>query len=113
MIQTVDVGAEFSHRLTNRDSNQGDGKHTAIEFRQKYLVGLDSPDAWSEPVTPFIKLDFSKVRKIGPSFATEAFAHYTQYANPQDVLKRIVLVNATRVQRLIIERELEAGYATK
>jgi len=108
-IRTVDVGNEFYYRLANRDQNQGDGKYTAIEFRKKYLWDLDNIEAWRGS-NPFIVLDFVNVKKIGPSFANEVFAFFTQYANPEKILKRIILKNTTNVQLSIIKEELTAGY---
>ena len=40
MDTIVDVKKQFYHRLTNRDENQGDGKHTAKDFREKFLSTL-------------------------------------------------------------------------
>ena len=108
-VKMVDVGNEFYYRLANRDENQGDGKKTAIEFREKYLRDLDDKAAW-QVSDPFIILDFTNVKKIGPSFANEAFAFFTKYATPEKILKKIILKNTTNVQQSIIEEELEAGY---
>jgi hypothetical protein len=109
MLRVIDVGKEFYHRLANRDHNQGDGKHTAVEFRARYLSELDKSTFWENP-TPSIAFDFSNVKKIGPSFANEAFAYYTKYAKPERVLVAIEIRNATEVQMAIIQEELESGY---
>ncbi len=109
-MTTVDVGQDFYPRLANRDQKQGDGKHTAIEFRKRFLRELDDESAWKQ-LDPFIVLDFRHIRKIGPSFANEAFAYFTQYASPEMILKKIKFENLTEVQRSIIQEELEAGYS--
>jgi hypothetical protein len=106
---TVNVAQDFFPRLTNRDKNQGDGKHTAEEFRRKYLKQLDNGEAWLND-EPFIILDFKDIIKIGPSFANEAFAYFTQYAKPELILKKILFENITNVKLLIIKQELETGY---
>ncbi len=105
----LNIGLEFYSRLANRDKLQGDGKHTAAEFRDTYLSGLNNESVWKSN-DPFIALDFSDVRKIGPSFANEAFAYFTKYASPQQILDKIKLVNISTVQRAIIEIELNTGY---
>jgi len=108
-MKTVDVGKEFYHRLANRDENQGDGKHTALEFWNKYLSELDKAEAWTTS-NEFIVLDFQNVKKIGPSFANEAFGHFMKYTDPNNFLKKIKFINISDVHRLIIKEELEAGY---
>ena len=104
----VDVGEDFYHRLTNRNKEQGDGKHTAVDFREKYLSDLDDKNAWVNDDV-FIELDFSNVTKIGPSFANEAFAYFTQYASPEKILRKISIRNATVVQKMVIKEELESN----
>jgi hypothetical protein len=111
--RTIDVGKEFYHRLANRDERQGDGKHTAVEFREKYLAGFDNPAAWTPTSTISVTLDFSHVQKIGPSFANEAFAYFGKYASPVEILQRIKIVNASKVQLFIIQQEVEASARTK
>lgn len=105
----IDIGTDFYHRLANRDGFQGDGKNTAVEFRNKYLSELDSDIAWKND-NLFIEFDFSNVKKIGPSFANEAFAYFTKYAKPTQILKKIEFTNISKVKRLIIEQELDSGY---
>lgn len=105
----IDVGKDFYHRLANRDSHQGDGKFTAIDFRNRFLKSLDNEHTWTTDTEPIV-LDFANVKKIGPSFANEAFAYFTKYASPEKILKKIIFNNATRVQREIIQEELETGY---
>jgi hypothetical protein len=112
MIKTLDIGIDFHHRLTNRDSHQSDGKFNAVQFRERYLKDLDSNDAW-ENADIFIELDFSNVTKIGPSFANEAFAYFTKYARPPRILEKIYFKNIKEVFRMIIEEEIEAGYRKK
>jgi len=105
----ISVATEFYPRLANRDRNQGDGKHTAIEFRHAYFRKLDSQSFWDNP-TEKVTLDFSGVKKIGPSFANEAFAYFTRYASPEKILKVISIKNASEVQMAIITQELKVGY---
>lgn len=110
-MKTIDVGADYYHRLANRDKQQGDGKWNAVQFRATFLQQLDSKEAW-ESTEPFITLDFINVKKIGPSFANEAFAYFTKYATPDLVLKKILFINASNVQMSIINTELNAGYTS-
>lgn len=112
MSKIVNVGEEFYHRLANRDKRQGDGKHTAIEFRSRYLQKYDTPEFWLSP-EKLVTLDFSQVKKISPSFANEAFAYFTIYAKPEAVIKFIQFINITSVQREIIEAEIREGYGAK
>ena len=108
-IQKIAVADEFHHRLVNRDERQGDGQHNAVRFRTQFLSELANRDAWRSKGV-FIELDFSNVTKIAPSFANEAFAFFTQFAEPDEVLKKISIVNASTVQREIIKMELKTGY---
>jgi len=108
-IPVIDVGKDFYHRLANRDMNSGDGKHTALEFRKKYLHDLDIPSAWTN-CDPFIIFDFANVDVIGPGFANTAFAHFVCYAPPFTVLQKIRFVNITKVKRAIIEEEIKGAY---
>jgi len=104
-----DIGQNFYPRLANRDKKQGDGKHTALEFRKKYLEKLDDAKRWNND-DKFIVLDFKNVNKIGPSFANEAFAYFTKYAKPKRILNKIELVNISKIKKMIIEQELSSGY---
>jgi hypothetical protein len=108
----IDVGVDFYHRLANRDPYQGDGKYHAVDFRHKYLSELDNEQAWKTH-DAFVQLDFSNVKKIGPSFANEAFGYFTKYATPKQILNKIILKNIKKVSLMIIEEELEAGYKKK
>lgn len=105
----IDVEKDFYHRLANRDRFQGDGKHTAQEFRTKYLSELDTKDSWRDE-KEFITFDFQNVKKLGPSFASEAFGYFTQYAKPERILKKIKFINISNVKMMIIKQELETGY---
>lgn len=108
-MKTVNVGIEFYPRLANRNTYQGDGRHNAIEFRKKYLSFLDNSDAWLSDEA-VIKFDFDAVKKIGPSFANEAFAYFIKYASPDVFLKKVLFVNWSRVQEMIIKEEIESAY---
>ena len=108
----IDVGEDFHHRLTNRDKHQRDGKYTGLEFREKYLSELYNSEVWENDI-PFIELDFSNVTKLGPSWANEVFAFFTQYAKPKRILSKIKLKNISKVKKAIIEEELAAGYLRK
>ena len=106
-MKEINVGKEFFFRLGNRDSHQGDGLKNAVEFREKYLKELDNQKEWDRGDYE-ICLDFSEVKKIGPSFANEAFAYFTKYASPENIL--IKIKNITNVKMSIIKEELEEGY---
>lgn len=108
----IDIGTEFYPRLANRNRAQGDGKNTAVEFRKKYLQMLDNPEIWKTSDQPLkvVALDFKNVKKIGPSFANEAFAYFTQYASPDEFLRAVDLKNISKVQLMIIKEELDSGY---
>ncbi len=108
-MKSIDIGDVFSPNLLNRDHRQIDGKFSAVEFREKYLDFLDNKDVWeSDEVT--IEIDFRNVRRLGPSWANEAFAYFTQYAKPTRILKKIRLVHITEVKLDIVKQELETGY---
>lgn len=109
MTKTIDVGKEFYHRLANRDKHQCGGYHSAEDFRDEYLAELCNEEAWKDN-SEFIVLDFSHVKKLGPSFANEAFAFFTQFAKPERILKKIRFVNISDVKMMIIRTELESGY---
>lgn len=110
-MSRIDVGADFYHRLANRNERQGDGSHNAIQFRDKFLKHLDSEQAWqNQKSVERVVLDFGKVKKIGPSFANEAFGYFMKFCTPDEFLKVVVLENASRVQEMIVREELKAGY---
>lgn len=108
-MKRIHVANEFYHRLANRDSSQCDGAHNAMEFREKFLADLDNQSAWATS-EPYITFNFKGVKKIGPSFANEAFAYFTQYAPPDKIFKRILFEDISTVQMEIIELEVNAGY---
>lgn len=111
-MKTVHVKEDFTHRLANRDEHQGDGTFTAVLFRKRYLQYLDNSNAWENDGNE-VCLDFLGVKKIGPSFANEAFAYFTKYAPPNKILSKIQLKNASEIQLMIISQELEDGYSRK
>jgi len=109
----VDVGKEFHFRLANRNELQGDGAYNAVDFRNKFLHVLDSKKAW-ENLDKEVILDFSNVKRIGPSFANEAFAYFMQYTSPENFLKKVEFLNIDKdVDLTIISKELKAGYCKK
>jgi len=109
-MKPIDVGQDFYFRLANRNELQGDGKHTAVEFRKKYLSSLDSKEAWANDRTEIV-FDFSNVKRIGPSFANEAFAYFMKYTTPDKFLKKVSFENINiPVDLGIIKIELEGGY---
>jgi hypothetical protein len=107
---TIDVGKEFYHRLANRDEHQGDGANNAIQFRKRYLSKLDNQAAWTTDSEPIV-FDFRNVKKIGPSFANEAFGYFTKYATPEAFYKKVQFINISNVQQMIIDEELQSGYS--
>ena len=96
--------AEFCKRLTNRNKSQGDGEHTAEEFRKLYMTQCQKEDFWNGKET--ITFDFSDVIKIGPSFANEAFAFFMGKFNvdKKKFNEHIKFKNISRVQNLIIQQ---------
>lgn len=110
-IRTVDVGAEFYPRLRNRNKMQGDGTHTAIEFRDTYLSEFYSQEAWKDNA-PGIILDFGKVTRLGPSFANEAFAYFARLKGVtlDKILSKFVFKNISKIKMGIIKVEIEHGY---
>lgn len=111
-MRTVNIGKEFSSSLTNRDTHQRDGKFTGVEFREKYLGELMTQEQWRND-TPSIVLDFSEVKRLGPSWANEVFAYFTQFGRPEIILKKIQLKNISRVKESIIKQEISTGYSRK
>jgi hypothetical protein len=107
---SINIGKDFHARLANRNKYQGDGTHTAEDFRNKYLLRFDNQKEWNEGAE-IITFDFSNVRKIGPSFANEAFAYFMQYTDPKGFYNRIKFINTTKIQGMIIDEELRAGYS--
>ncbi len=109
-MKAIDIGNDFYPRLANRDKYQGDGTHTAVEFREKYLSAFDSAEKWKNDVEE-ICFDFSNVTILIPSFANEAFAYFTKFARPEVILKKIRLEGITKIKEAIILEELENGYS--
>lgn len=110
-MKSIDVGIEFSPSLTNRDELQRDGTFSGEEFRNRYLKDLEDENIWKNE-DPYIILDFGNVERLGPSWANEVFAYFTQFAHPELILKKIHLKNITPVKKAIIDRELSTGYRT-
>lgn len=108
-MNTVNVGEDFSPYLTNRDRRQRDGAFSGEQFREEYLTPLDNKDIWQDSA-PFVVLDFSGVKRLGPSWANEVFAFFTRYARPEAILQKIQVKNISRVKQNIIDVEIEAGY---
>lgn len=111
-MKSINVGEEFSASLTNRDHLQRDGTFTGVEFRNTFLMELDDDKQWEDNTT-FITLDFSNVKRLGPSWANEAFAYFTKYGKPELIFNKIKLVNISRVKLAIITKEIETGYSKK
>jgi hypothetical protein len=106
----IDIGIDFHERLANRNKYQGDGRFTAEEFRKKYLGVFDNNEFWNNQSEGII-LNFQNVRKIGPSFANEAFAYFMKYTTPEKFYKKVKFTNLSRVQKMIIDQELKTGYS--
>ena len=106
---SINVASSFHDRLANRNRYQGDGRFSAVDFRKRFLSAFDNLEEWKSGHV-VIELDFSGVRKIGPSFANEAFAYFMKYTTPERFHQRIKLLNLSTVQRAIVETELAAGY---
>ena len=93
----IKISNEFSDRLEIRDE--------AKDFRERFLSNLD----WDDKSK--VILDFDGVKKISPSFANEAFAYFMQFTDPKGFHTKIKIKNATKIQNMIIDFELETGYA--
>lgn len=109
-LQVVNVGNDFDTWLLNRDQNQTDGQHNAVEFRNKYLRFLDNDAAWRTDDSR-IKFDLRNVEFIGSSFANEAFAFFRQYTTADKIKKVILFEFKTSVQRRTVYEEIESGYS--
>lgn len=105
----INVAEDFYHRLANRNQTQGDGKFTAVQFRQRFLGHLDFHKSWDKK-GPIVLFDFEGVKKLSPGFANEAFAHFTIYASPDKIFERIQFINISPVKRETIEREVQDSY---
>ncbi len=111
MSKEIDVGKEFSDYLVNRNKLQGDGSSTAEQFRDRFLKELENDQWWSGEDS--IVLNFKNVRTLGPSWANEVFAYYTEKRVKELIFKKIILKDISVVKREIIEQEIESGYAYK
>lgn len=101
---------DFYSHLVNRDENQGDGKNTAVQFREKFLAELGNHEWWRD-TSKKIKLNFKDVETLGPSWANEAFAYFTVFDIKPDVFfEKVVCEDISQVKKTIIQIELEAGY---
>ena len=107
-MKKIIVKDKFSDILTNRNELQGDGKNTAIDFRKNFLKEYESEDAWRNG-SEEIEFDFSGVKKISPSFANEAFAHFLKFTDLKKFSEKIKFSNTTKVQKMIIEQELKVA----
>jgi hypothetical protein len=111
-MKTIDVGDKFSPSLTNRDHQQRDGAFTGVEFREEFLSELNSTSLWEDD-DAFITLDFTNVRRLGPSWANEVFAYFTRFGQPDSILKKVNVTGISRVKLAIIKQEIETGYSKK
>ena|SRR5665647_3041935 len=112
-MKSISIVEDFkTNELTNRDKHQRDGTFTGVEFREKFLKELNNEEGWKDDST-FAEIDFTNVTKLGPSWANEVFAYYTQFAKPDIILKKIKIKNLSRVKETIIEVELSKGYRGK
>jgi len=110
VAREIDVGNDFYFRLANRNKYQGDGKHNAQDFRKQYMLSPDNEEAWKNDMVSVV-FNFEKVKKIGPSFANEAFAYFMKYSNPGTFRKKVSFKNISKVQKMIIDKELQSGYS--
>ena len=111
-MNTVNVGLDFSPYLINRGGQQMDGAFSGQAFRNKYLADLDDAARWHDSELCVV-LDFGEVKRLGPSWANEVFAFFTKYGKPGIILKKIKLVNISKVKRDIIQVEIDTGYYAK
>ena len=108
-MKKIDVAKDFHSMLTNRNENSGDGKHTAVEFRDKFLSQFDNIEAWLDgsPSEEFITLDFNGVTTMGPGWIMEAIGYFSSYeGNPHRIIKKIKPVNLSKVKMQIFWTEL-------
>lgn len=112
MKKTIRIAKEFSQYLFNRDSKQGDGTNTAVEFREKFLTDLES-DAWWKDPNSSIVFDFEGVVTLGPSWANGVFAYYTCKHSLSTITSKFEFINLSRVKMEVINFEIEAGYFSR
>lgn len=108
--KTIDIGNEFCQRLTNRNENFGDGKHTAIDFRNLFLKEYDNPEIWKSSEIKKVTFYFNNVTSIIPSFANEAFAYFRKYADVKTIKKYFKFEGISKVKMDLIELEFMKGY---
>lgn len=108
--KTIDVGNQFYPRLTNRNENFGDGQHTAVDFRNQFLMDYDYPEIWKSSDIKTITFDFANVTSIIPSFANEAFAYFRKYADAKTIKKYFKFINISDVKLDLIDLEFMKGY---
>ena len=101
---TINIGKDFSPSLVYKES--------AFCFRDTYLSFLDNDDIWKDDATEII-LDFSRVKRIGPAWSNEVFAYFRKYANTDQILKKINIINASSTKKTIIQFEIDSGYYKK
>ena len=106
-VPTVYLVEEFWDELSNTAIA---GKRTGAFLRELFMEHMDNQKFWDNVNSPAIRFDFTGVRKITPSFANDAFAYFTKYANATKVLKVIEFVNITNIKRAIINLEVEQGH---
>lgn len=107
---SLDIGNKFYHKLLNRNELQGDGKYTAIEFREKFLNDLDDKSWWDDD-SKLIELDFKNVEVMGPSWTNEIFAYYlSQGIKIAEIQRKIRCLNLTKTKEITIQKELKQGY---
>ena len=109
MLKKINVAQDFSPVLRNRNKLQTDGLYTGEEFRETFLKEADCKEWWSNKDT--ITLDFDGVITLGPSWANEAFAYFSQYGiNFEKMKKKFIFLNLTEVKKRIIENEVNEGH---
>lgn len=109
-MKVVNVATQFSDYLVNRNQHQGDGTFSAVDFRERFLQDLESDDWWGS--AEYITLDFDGVEILGPSWANEVFAYYTsRNKSPEEILKKIRILNLKSVKLNIVQDELRTGYS--
>ncbi|MBI4356348.1 MAG: STAS-like domain-containing protein [Gammaproteobacteria bacterium] len=106
----IKIAEVFHRRLVNRDDLQGDGKNTAVEFRDKFLKDLDNKDWWDDS-SKTIEIDFDGVETLGPSWANEAFAYFTKFnVKPAKFFTKVIFKNISAVKKATVRTEIETGY---
>lgn len=109
MTEKIEIAREFSGYLVNRNPRQGDGSNNGEQFREKFLKDLNE-DWWKSERR--LVFDFLGVRTLGPSWANEVFAFYTDKYDRKLILKKFIFENISPVKLEIIHLEIESGYKT-